>query len=84
MIPHQNEQHLMLSHEVLDAVKRGKFNIWSVTTINEGIEILTGVKAGEPDAQGQYPRDSIHGMVRACLESWIERSYRHKKKMQDI
>lgn len=84
MIPHQNEQHLMLSHEVLDAVKRGKFNIWSVTTINEGIEILTGVKAGEPDAQGQYPKDSIHGMVRTCLESWIERSYRHKKKMQDI
>ncbi|MCE5200945.1 MAG: AAA family ATPase [Synergistaceae bacterium] len=84
MIPHQNEQHLMLSHEVIEAVKKGKFSIWSVATINEGIEILTGVKAGEPDAKGDYPADSIHGRVRSCLESWIERSYRHKKKMQDI
>lgn len=72
MIPHQNEQHLMLSREVVEAVKKGKFHVWSVATIDEGIEILTGVKA-----------DKLHGMVRERLENWIERSYVHKKKMQD-
>ena len=83
MIPHQNERHLMLSHEVTEAVKKGKFHIWSVRTIDEGIEILTGVKAGTKSKSGQYPKDSIHGKVQACLESWIERGCRHKKKIQD-
>lgn len=83
MIPHQNERHLMLSHEVSDAVKKGKFHIWSVRTIDEGIEILTDVKAGIKDKNGKYPKDSIHGKVEACLEGWIERGCRHKKKIQD-
>jgi len=84
MIPYQNEQHLMLSHEVIEAVKKSKFHIWSVNSIDEGIEILTGLKAGTPDSKGEYPADSIHSKVRICLEAWIERSYRHKKKMQDL
>ena len=83
MIPKQNERSLMLSHEVVEAVKKGQFHIWSVETIDEGIEILTGVKAGTPDDKGEYPSDSIHGRALACLEGWIERAYRHKKKMQD-
>ncbi len=83
MIPHQNEQHLMLSHEVLDAVRKGKFHIWSVKTIDEGIEILTDVKAGTPDAKGEYKPDTMHAKVKTCLEAWIERTFRHKKKMQD-
>ena len=53
MIPVQNEQHLMLSHEVTEAVKKGKFHIWSISTIDEGIEILTGVPAGTPDKSGR-------------------------------
>ncbi|MEG1799785.1 MAG: Lon-insertion domain-containing protein, partial [Synergistaceae bacterium] len=84
IIPHQNEQHLMLSHEVVDAVKKGTFHIWSVRTIDEGIEILTGVSAGQANAEGEYPKESIHGKVGECLEKWIEKAYRHKKKMQDI
>jgi len=83
MIPYQNEQHLMLNHDVIDAVKKGKFHIWSVATIDEGIEILTGVKAGTPDAGGEYQDDTIHGMVKNCLENWIERSFMHRKKMED-
>jgi lon-related putative ATP-dependent protease len=83
MIPHQNEQHLMLSHEVLDAVRKGKFHIWSVKTIDEGIEILTNVKAGTSDANGEFQADTIHAKVKTCLEAWIERSFKHKKKMQD-
>ncbi len=84
MIPHQNEQHLMLSHEVVDAVKKGQFHIWSVRTIDEGIEILTGVAAGKIDGNGSYSVGTIHGKVGTCLEGWIERAYRHKKKMQDL
>lgn len=83
MIPAQNEQHLMLHHEVIDAVRKGKFHIWSVSTIDEGIELLTGVAAGNPDKDGKYPEKSIHGKVEACLEGWIERGYKLKKKMDE-
>ena len=46
MIPDSNVQNLMLKEEVVDAVKAGKFNVYSVKTIDEGIEVLTGTKAG--------------------------------------
>ena len=84
MIPSSNEHNLMLSHEVIDAVKKGKFHIWSVSTIDEGIEILSGVKAGTPDADGEYEPDTIHGKVKSSLENWIIRAYKHKKKMSDL
>ncbi len=84
MIPSSNEHNLMLSHEVIDAVKKGKFHIWSVSTIDEGIEILSGVKAGTPDADGEYEPDTIHGKVKSSLENWIIRAYKHKKKMNDL
>lgn len=48
MIPFANKAHLMLKKEVIEAVKNGKFNIWAVKNIEEGIEILTGIKAGKP------------------------------------
>ena len=47
MIPESNVQNLMLKEEVIDAVKAGHFSIYSVKTIDEGIEVLTGVKAGQ-------------------------------------
>lgn len=84
MIPVQNEQHLMLHRDVIEAVKKGKFHIWSVSTIDEGIEILTGVPAGKPDRNGKYPQGSIHGKINECLKSWFERSFKLKKKMEDI
>lgn len=84
MIPARNEQHLMLHSEVVEAVKKGKFHIWSVSHIDEGIEILTGVQAGAPDKKGRYPEKSIHGKVNDCLKGWFERSYKLKKKMEDM
>ena len=83
MIPVQNVQHLMLNHEVTEAVRKGKFSIWSVSTIDEGIEILTGVSAGEPDKRGVYPPKSVHGRVMAALEGWVEGQFRYKKEMSD-
>ncbi len=63
LIPHQNVQNLMLRADVVDAVKAGKFHVYPVRTIDEGIEILTGVEAGVPDAQGEYPDGTVHGLV---------------------
>jgi len=63
LIPHQNVQNLMLRADVVDAVKAGKFHVYPVRTIDEGIEILTGVEAGVPDAKGDYPDGTVHGLV---------------------
>jgi len=64
LIPVQNVKNLMLEDEVLEAVKKGKFHIWSVGHIAEGIEILTGISAGNVrDANGQFPADTIFAKV---------------------
>jgi len=72
MIPRSNLRNLMLNDEVVDAVREGKFHIWSVETVEEGIEILTGVPAGERLADGVYPADSINGRVDARLRVMLE------------
>jgi ATP-dependent Lon protease len=63
IIPHQNVQNLMLRSDVVEAVKAKKFHIYPVRSIDQGIEILTGVEAGVPDAQGDYPDGTVHGLV---------------------
>ena len=55
MIPVQNVKNLQLSDEVVDAVKNKLFHIYSVSTIEEGIEVLTGVPAGKKDKNGTFP-----------------------------
>lgn len=73
MIPIQNVRHLMLRQEVIDAVSQGKFNIWPITTINEGIELLTGVPGGEPNKDGVYPEGTVHYLVNKRLREMAER-----------
>ena len=51
----------MLSHEVVDAVRKRQFHIWTVKNIDEGIELLTGMPAGERAQDGTYPENSVHG-----------------------
>ena len=68
LIPEQNVINLMLRHEVRQAIADGTFHIYPVRTIDEGLEILTGVPAGELGEDGAYPEDSIHGLVAARLE----------------
>ncbi|HPW18069.1 MAG TPA: ATP-binding protein [Candidatus Aminicenantes bacterium] len=63
LIPCQNVRNLMLRADVVDAVKAGSFHIYPVRTIDEGIEILTGVEAGEADENGGYPEGTVHGLV---------------------
>ncbi len=73
MIPASNVQNLMLRQDVVEAVAEGKFNIFAVTTIDQGVEILTGLPAGEPDKNGDYPADSINGLVVAKLDRLAEK-----------
>jgi len=68
MIPAANVQHLMLRRDVVEAVEAGKFHVWAVASIDEGIEVLTGVAGGEPLEEGGWPEDSINGMVDRRLE----------------
>jgi len=67
IIPHQNVRNLMLRSEVVDAVRGGQFHVWTAATIDDGIEILTGVPAGAPDGAGNYPEDTVNGRVKARL-----------------
>jgi len=79
MIPKANVKNLMLKREVLDAVKEGKFHIYQVSTVEQGIEILTGVPAGKPNENGDYPDDTVFGKVQAKLKRYLERSFELKK-----
>ncbi|HMA89364.1 MAG TPA: S16 family serine protease, partial [Burkholderiales bacterium] len=73
LIPEANRRNLMLRHEVVDAVAAGKFHIYAVSTIDQGIEILTGVAAGERDATGQFPPETINCRVEQRLSDYAER-----------
>ncbi|HVP91754.1 MAG TPA: ATP-binding protein [Terriglobales bacterium] len=63
IIPGQNIQNLMLRRDVVEAVQAGKFHIYPVKTIDEGIEILTGVEAGRLGDDGTYEEGTVHGLV---------------------
>jgi len=64
MIPVQNVQNLMLNDEVITAVEAGKFHVYPIETIEQGIQLLTGMPAGEPEAEGGYSKGSVY---EACL-----------------
>jgi predicted ATP-dependent protease len=73
MIPDSNVQNLMLKEEVVEAVKAGKFNIYSVKTIDEGIEVLTGTKAGERRHDGTYKKGTVNYFVDKQLREMAEK-----------
>lgn len=70
IIPRQNVKDLQLHEEVVATVGEGNFHIYAVSNVNEGIELLTGVAAGEADRQGVYPAQSVHGLVTAKLQAY--------------
>ncbi len=73
MMPMSNVQHLMLSEEVVEAVKKGLFHIYPVESIDQGIEVLTGVKAGEVRSDGSYDPGTVHYRVSKKLAEMAER-----------
>ena len=72
MIPHSNVKDLMLRKDVLVAVKEGRFTVYAVRTIDEGIEILTGRPAGKLQADGNYPEKTINYLVDQKLKELAE------------
>jgi lon-related putative ATP-dependent protease len=68
MIPRRNIGDLVLAPEVIEAVKEGKFHIWAVNYVDEGIELLTGIPAGERDDDGNYQENSINDLVDKRLD----------------
>lgn len=63
IVPRGNMDNLMLKPDVIEAVKQGQFHIWAVDTIDQGIEILTGLKAGNRLKRGGFTKDSVHDQV---------------------
>ena len=72
LIPFSNVRHLMLRDDVVEAVADAKFHIYSVSTVEEGIQILTGVPPGEADEDGSYPEGTIYALVQAKLHEYAE------------
>lgn len=72
IIPKQNVKNLNLSQEVVDAVKNGNFHIYAISTIEEGIELLTGVPAGSKDENGNFPAGTINYLVYNKLKKYAE------------
>ncbi len=73
IIPHQNVQNLMLRKDVIEAVEKRKFHIFAIKTVEEGIELLTGVKAGKRTRTGKFEARSIFGRVDHKLQEYAKR-----------
>jgi len=82
LIPQANVKNLMLKKEVVDSVKKKKFHIYRVSTVEQGIEILTGVSAGIPDQNGDYPEGSVYGKVQEKLKRYLEQSFKLKNQFE--
>jgi len=72
IIPVQNIEHLMVNYDVVEAVKEGKFHIYAVSRVEEGIELLTGVPAGERDGNGNFPEGTVFGLVERRLSVYAK------------
>ncbi len=72
LIPIANVKNLMLRADVVDAARDGRFQVYPITTIDQGIERLTGVPAGERDAEGRFPEGTINHAVEARLRGFAE------------
>lgn len=80
LIPHQNVKNLMLKDEVIEAVEKGKFHVYAVKTVEEGIEILTGMPAGQTNELGLYEENTVFKKVADKLMKYDKLSGKQAKK----
>ncbi len=73
LIPTRNVAHLMLREDVVVAVKAGQFSVVAIDTVDEGIEVLTGVASGERDSNGAFPQETVNAAVDARLAEIADR-----------
>ena len=74
IIPASNVKHLMLRHDVVAAVAEGRFAIYPIDTVDQGLELLTGIPAGQPDLDGNYPPDTLNQRVAARLDTFAAKA----------
>jgi len=67
MLPKSNLRHLVLRPDVTKAIAEGRFHLYAISTVSEGIEVLTGLPAGERDTSGRFPAGSVFGRVERRL-----------------
>jgi len=72
IIPRTNVVNLMLREDVIEAVENGKFSIYAIDTVDDGIELLTGIPAGKANKKGQYPRGSVNYQVQQSLNEYYK------------
>ena len=72
IIPASNQLNLVLNDDVVSAVKQHKFHIYVVKTVDDALELLTGVEAGTRNSRGQYPKKSVNGRAMARLAEIAE------------
>lgn len=72
LIPAANLDGLMLREDVVDAARRGKFHVWTARTVDEGLEVLTGVAAGRRTGRGRFPEGSVNALVERALARYAE------------
>jgi len=80
IIPEQNKKSLMLKKEIVNAVKNGEFNIYTISNVDEGIELLSGIKAGKPLKKGGFSKDSFNETVLTRLKEMNNALQKEDKK----
>ena len=83
MIPKDNVRNLVLNREVIDAVEAGEFRVYAVSSIDEGIEVLTGAEAGELNDDGRYPDGTVHSLVERRLREMSRSARRDSQRPRD-
>ncbi len=73
LIPAANVRNLMLRSDIQEAARNGQFHIYPISTVDEGMALLTGIPPGEPDESGEFPPESINGRVVARLAAFTEK-----------
>jgi predicted ATP-dependent protease len=74
IIPASNVRHLMLRRDVVAAAAEGKFRVYPIDTVDQGLELLTGIPAGEPDAAGEYPPGTLNQRIAARLDAFAAKA----------
>jgi predicted ATP-dependent protease len=73
LIPKANARHLMLRGDVVAAIEADRFHVWTVSTVDEGLALLSGRAAGDPGADGRYPAGSFNAAVDEALAAGVTR-----------
>ena len=82
IIPRTNVSNLMLKEEIIEAVENNMFHIYAVDTVDDGIEILTGMPAGVPDKNGKYPKGTVNYLVAKNLDDYYKHYVRYAKETE--